>query len=48
MVLSLAFNNAVVIAMTVSPAFAAPSNGFVTYDPADLQKNPWVATPSTW
>jgi hypothetical protein len=40
MILQLAFNNAVVVAMTVSPAFAAPSSGFVTYDPADLAKTP--------
>ena len=40
MILQLAFNNAVVAALTVSPAFEAPSNGFVTYDPADLAKTP--------
>jgi hypothetical protein len=40
MILQLAFNNAVVVALTVSPAFEAPSSGFVTYDPADLAKTP--------
>ena len=40
MVLELAFNNAVVIGFTVSPAFESPTNGFVTYDPVDLAKTP--------
>ena len=36
MILSLAFNNSVVMAFNVSPGFMSPPNGFVPYDAKDL------------
>jgi hypothetical protein len=40
MLLQLAFNNSVVMAFSVSPAFESPRNGFVPYDPNDLAAKP--------